>query len=165
MEQSPSWKSDSRSAGQEIPLICGTRRSITVFTKSLNWMLLWAVWVQSKPSHPVPLTSIPMSSSTCTSVCYLASHFHIFHQNFIQISQRSHACYMPCPSHYFLYDQLKIVIFGERVPRNYEASHFVIFSSLLLIPPSYVQIFLAPCSQTPSICFYPICERSTFTWI
>jgi hypothetical protein len=34
MEQSPSWETNSLSASQEIPRLCGNRRFITVFTKA-----------------------------------------------------------------------------------------------------------------------------------
>jgi len=42
MVQSPSWETNSRLAGHEIPRFHGTRRFITVFTRAHHWSLSWA---------------------------------------------------------------------------------------------------------------------------
>jgi hypothetical protein len=45
--RSPPWKSDGRSASQEIPTFYGTRKFITVFTRAGYRSLSWARWIQS----------------------------------------------------------------------------------------------------------------------
>jgi hypothetical protein len=48
----------SRSATQEFPLtFYGTRRFITVFTRTGHWSLSWARKIQSIPLHPISLRS------------------------------------------------------------------------------------------------------------
>jgi len=63
MEQSPSWEANSRLASQELPAFHGTWRFITVFTRAYHWSLFWARIMQSTPSHPISLRSIPVLSS------------------------------------------------------------------------------------------------------
>jgi hypothetical protein len=57
-------KADSHSSCQKIGcFLCGTRRSITVLTKSSYWTLFWASQMHFIPSIPVSLRSILMLSS------------------------------------------------------------------------------------------------------
>jgi hypothetical protein len=63
------------------------------------------------------------------------------------------------PSHFILL--YLIILFVKRT--NYRASHSETFCSLPLLNPSWVQIFfLAPCSQSISICVLPLIWEATF---
>jgi hypothetical protein len=47
---------------------------------------------------------------------------------------------------------------------SYEAPHYAVFSSLLSLHLSFIQIFSSvPCSQTPSVYVPPLMSRSSFT--
>jgi hypothetical protein len=48
---------------KKFPAFYGTRRFITVFTRTRHWSLSWARWIQSTPSHTVSLRSILMLTS------------------------------------------------------------------------------------------------------
>jgi hypothetical protein len=63
MERSPSWEANSHSASQDIPRFYGTRKFITMFTRSCHGCLTWAWWIQSTPSHHISLRSILILSS------------------------------------------------------------------------------------------------------
>jgi len=97
MEQSPSWESNSSSADQDI-LLYRTRRFITVFTTSRHWSLPWAIWTQSTISHSILNThSIIFPSTPWSSEWSFPSRS--YDQNFVWVSNLSHSCYMPRPSH------------------------------------------------------------------
>jgi len=63
MVQDILWKADSHSACQSACFLYGTRRFITVLTKSLHWSLSWASRIQFASSIPISLRSILMLSS------------------------------------------------------------------------------------------------------
>jgi hypothetical protein len=42
--------------------IYGTRKCITMFTKTRHLIIYWARWIQSVPYHPAPLRPISVSS-------------------------------------------------------------------------------------------------------
>jgi hypothetical protein len=64
MMQNVLWKADSHSDCQTIAcFIYGTRRFITVFTKTRHWTLSWASRIQFAPSIPISLRSNLMLSS------------------------------------------------------------------------------------------------------
>jgi hypothetical protein len=48
---------------KNFPVFYGTRRFITVFTRSFHWSLSWSRWIQSIPSHPISLRSILILST------------------------------------------------------------------------------------------------------
>lgn len=58
MELGPSWEANSCLTTQEILMLYGSWRFITVFTRTHLWLLSWARQIQSTPSHPVSLRSI-----------------------------------------------------------------------------------------------------------
>jgi hypothetical protein len=45
---------------------------------------------------------------------------------------------------------------------SYEAPHYAVFTNLLSLHLSLVQIFSAPCSQTPSVCVPPLMSETKF---
>jgi hypothetical protein len=65
---------------QELPAFYETRRLVVVFTITHHWLLSWASWIQSTPSHPISLKSIlkwPPATSTVSD------------QKFVRISHLS----------------------------------------------------------------------------
>jgi hypothetical protein len=61
MVQNISWKSDCHSAYQKTScFLYGTRRFITVFTKTRHWILSWTKRIQFASSIPISLRSILM---------------------------------------------------------------------------------------------------------
>jgi hypothetical protein len=54
-----------------------------------------------------------------------------------------------CPVPLMILDLIILIILGEEY--KFEAPHYAVFSSLLSLHHSLVQIFSAPCSQTPSV--------------
>jgi hypothetical protein len=105
---------------------------------------------QITPVHTTPsyLSKIQLNiilpSMSRSSYCYIS--LLISHQNLTSTSPR--ACYIPCQSSsltwsLWLYLAKSII---------YDASHYAVFSNLLLLCHSLVQVFSsAPCSQTPSV--------------
>jgi len=58
MDQSSSWEANNHSPCQEIlPPPYESRKVITVFSRAHHWFLYWARYIQSTPSHPIPLKS------------------------------------------------------------------------------------------------------------
>jgi hypothetical protein len=74
-----------------------TRGLIAVFTRTRNWILLWASLTQSTSSHPIPLSSTLILSSHRGPGLVSGSSFQVSDQN-VQISYFS-AFYMSCPFH------------------------------------------------------------------
>jgi hypothetical protein len=66
-ECSPSWKTNSCSAMQEIPNT-GTWRFITVLTTGHNWSLSWARIIQSIPSHSIKIHFYIIFQSTLSLI-------------------------------------------------------------------------------------------------
>jgi hypothetical protein len=55
MEQSPCCLANTCSASQEIPAFYGTRRFITVLTRTRHCSLSWTRWIQFTPSQHISL--------------------------------------------------------------------------------------------------------------
>jgi len=96
IKQSPSSKTNSHSDSQEIPR--NSRRFITVFIRVRHWSISWAIFIQSihfttyflKIHSNIILPSVPSSSKW-------SFLFRFSDQNFVNISNVSHACYTPPP--------------------------------------------------------------------
>jgi len=62
-----------------------------------------------------------------------------------------------CLTHLILFDLITLIIFGD------EALHYAVFSILLPLPSSWVQIFSsAPCPLTPSIYVLSLLREAKF---
>jgi hypothetical protein len=113
--------------------------------------LPWARWIQSITSHYF-----------IRSILILSSHLPLglptglFSSGFL--IKILYACLITpiratCPAHLFFLNLVKST--------NYGAPHYAIFSSLLTLHPSCVQIFSsAPCSKTSSVCVLPLMYES-----
>jgi hypothetical protein len=77
---------------KNFPAFYGTRKFITVFTRSLPW----ARSIQSIPSHPISLRSI-LILSTHLRLCLRSSLFPSGFATNILYAVLPHSCYMPCP--------------------------------------------------------------------
>jgi hypothetical protein len=85
--------------------------------------------------------------------------FQLSHQNLVDFSLLTHACYMP--THLILLGFMCQIILGMRT--NYEAPHCATSYILPLLHPSLVQIFpLEPCSQTPLVYALPLMLETKF---
>jgi hypothetical protein len=73
----------------------GTRRFLTVFTRSLHWSLSWAWWIQSTPPHSISLTFI-LILSTHLRVFLPSGLFPSGFPSKILYAFFPHSCYMPC---------------------------------------------------------------------
>jgi hypothetical protein len=62
-----------------------------------------------------------------------------------------------CPNHLILLDLIILIILGEDAP------HYAVFSNLLSLHPSLVQISSSThCSQTPSVYVFPLMSETKF---
>jgi hypothetical protein len=131
MQDSPYWKGISCSADQKIHN--GAKR------------------IQSAHTHPRSFRStLTLTLHPTLFWCSHWSHsFWSFDQHPVYTALLSCVCYMPINATFPTSDPL---IFGKG--HKYEAPHYAVLSSLMLQPPSWVQIFSsASCSQTPT--FFP----------
>jgi len=72
---------------KKFPAFYGTRRFITVFTRSPHWSLFWAQSVQSTTSHSISLRFVLILSSNLRLVSsFWSLPFRFSAQNFIRIS-------------------------------------------------------------------------------
>jgi hypothetical protein len=66
------------------------------------------------------------------------------------------------PAHLILLDLTILIIHGEKFS-SYEAPHYIIFSNILSLHLSSVQIFSSTsCSQTPAVCVPPVMSQTKF---
>jgi len=103
-------------------------------------------WMQSTPSHPIPIWSVLISSQLLPRYFEWSFPFRLADKNSTHFSSLPH---VPCPSHLPWFDHPNNIWSSFK---SYEAPHYTLFSSLLPLPPFLLQIFFsALCSQTPSI--------------
>ena len=76
MEQCPSWKATSYSAGQEIPRMLQISVFIAEFTSARHLPLTWVRRIESTPFHPISVRSILI----------LLSHLHLSPKLSLQVS-------------------------------------------------------------------------------
>jgi hypothetical protein len=69
-----------------------------VFTRTRHCSLSWARWIQSTPSHPISLKSIPILASHLRLDLPGDSSFQVFRPKFC-MNFSYHTCYMPHPPH------------------------------------------------------------------
>jgi len=134
MEQSPSGKSNSHSASQEIPCLSSNPK---VHYSAHN----------SPPLIPIlsqmhPISNFPLYSSDTYSNIFLRYTSGLFRVGFSTkiwyafLSNPVRATYL---AHLIFFD----------LHTSFEAPHYGVFSSPLSLPPTYVQIFSpVSCSQT-----------------
>jgi hypothetical protein len=134
---------------QEFPTFHGNRRFITLFTRSRLWTLTWASRMQSTHLHPIFKINFNIILPSRSRSPKWSEIFKFTDQNFVSISDLSHASYMSRPTLRPWFDYAE-----ENRLRSSWLCNFVNFPTL---PPSYVHIFSsAPCSQTPSTCTLPL---------
>jgi hypothetical protein len=139
----------------------GTRRFIVVFTTALQWSLSWDRSIQSLPIHPISLRStliLPSHLRLGRSSGLFPSTYHIKTLYALLFSPCVlHEPHISCSfTRTFLVSLAKSTI--------YEAPHYAVFSNLLLLHLSSVQIFFsAPCSQTPSVNVFPTQKKLKFS--
>lgn len=81
MQHSHTWKANSPSTDNEIPCHYWIWKFITVFTRSCQWNLSWAAWIQSTPSVP-HILKIP---SDIEGKCYHTIWLPVFQRNVLFI--------------------------------------------------------------------------------
>jgi hypothetical protein len=134
VEQCPSWEANIHSASQEISHILWTLKIQYHVHKSLQLV--------SSLSHMNPILTLT-PYYTKRSILVLSSNPTKFLHAFL-----TSPMHPTCTNHPILISSPEYVIKSI----NYEAPHYGIFHSILLLTLSYVQIFSsAPHSQTPSI--------------
>jgi len=146
MEQSPSWGAKSHSANQEIPHLLQNQKVLCHVHKKLPPVLILS---QMNAVHtfanyfPKIYSNIVFPSMPRYSTWSLP--FRFSDENFVRISQFSHACYILCPLHppWLHHPNIYLV-----KCTSYEAPHYAAFSSLMTLPPSYVILLRIPFSNT-----------------
>jgi hypothetical protein len=126
MQQSSSSATISHSASHEIPIIWKYKLQYCVHTSSQHFPVS-LIWIQLIPFHLKSLRFILMLSSCLHLDCQgslITSAFWI------------HICHLPSPSHPPWFDNLNISWWGAQIMNL----NIMQFSSLLLPPPSQVQI-------------------------
>jgi hypothetical protein len=141
-QQSSSWAANNHSASQEIPhIIWKPKAHYCVHTSSQHFRIP-AIWIQ--------LTSFHFKS--LRYILILSSYLHLDCQSgLITSAFWIHICHMASPSHPPWFGNPNISWWGAQIMNliimqlstgaNHEPHHYAIIYSLLLPPPSQVQIF------------------------
>jgi hypothetical protein len=145
MDHGPSRETVSRSATQEFSKIVWNPK---VHYRVYKILPLVPILSQSIPPHNISLRSILILSYHLRLGLSMVSFLLTFPPKSYMHSSSPHACYMPCTSHSL--NLIVLIILGEEY--KLWSSHCAVFSILLSLHPSSVQIFSsAPCSQTSSV--------------
>jgi hypothetical protein len=111
-------------------VFCWTRKFNTVFTRARNWTL----WIQSTYSHPISLISVLIvHSHLCPRSFELFLSFRISQYHFLYLSFATCVLF-----HLIFLDFIILLLFGAE---QEWAPHYAVFSILLSLHLSWVQIF------------------------
>jgi hypothetical protein len=132
-----SWQAASPSTTIVFLNILQNLKFSTVFTRSLQWSLSWASWIQCIQPHPIYLTPI-FILSYILSPCLPSS---LFPSGFPTETLRTFL-FSPCMLHAVSLTWAFWLHFTNST--CYEASHCAVSSNFLLLQPSSVQIFSSP---------------------
>jgi hypothetical protein len=115
-----------------------------MFTRALHWPFHQVISSQSLSLHLILLRSILILS---THLCFIVVSSAFFTKMLFS--------YSPCMLHALLISSFLTWLFQSYFVNStsYEAPRYSVFSNLLSLHPTLVQIFSpAPCSQTPPVC-------------
>jgi hypothetical protein len=160
MELSPSWEAATFAATQEIPRILWNPKVHYRVHKSLHWSLSWTRSVQFILPHSIFLRSILILSNhqslgLPSSLFSSSFHIKIIYAFFFSPIRANVLPTLSSLTWSFL-------LYLEKTT-SYEAPHCAVFSNLLSLHFSSVQIFSsAPCSQTPSVYVPPLRPENKF---
>jgi len=101
------------------------RSSSTVFNTNLQLWPSWAKRIPPTDSHPLQL-----NSTVYVWVFQVVSFRQVFRTKFLGFLL-SHACHLPCQSHFHLFKHCFLIVLTRS--SNREAPHYVTFSSPLFL--------------------------------
>lgn len=158
MEHSSCWESSCSLSSQELTRLLWNPR---VHCRShKNQPLIYPESYKSSPHLPIPILKVHFNivPSTTPSSSKLYLSFKTLNA-FIFSPTRA-----TCPAHLIVLYMVLLQIFGKEY--KHEVPHDAIFSSLILLPPSWIQvIFPTPCSRRYSVHVFSWFERPSFTSI
>jgi hypothetical protein len=147
---SSSWEAANIATTQELPSILWSPK---VHHYVYKCPPLVSILSQIKPSHPISLRSILISSTHLRLVLPMVSFFLASPWISYILSFSPHSCYMPCSS--LLLDLIILIMFDEEC--NLWSSSLCSF----LQSPVTSSLF-GPCSQTSSVYVHPLMTETKF---